>query len=93
MITQSKEKIEKASRLFALIQSRLQMEKEEKELKEYFKGEITDGVLDAGSIVITIQSKSRTSLDRDGLEKKLGDELKLFEKITEYEQVSVMEKK
>jgi predicted protein tyrosine phosphatase len=90
MKTQSKDKIEKADRLFAIIQMRLQLEKEEAELKDYFKAEITDGLLEAGDIVMTLETKTRTSLDKKSLEAEMGAEfVKQFEKVSEYQQLNV----
>lgn len=91
MRTQSKEKITKAKRLAKLIEDRKAIEKEEAELKKYFKGEIEGGVLEAGDVVITIEVKSRESLDREALEAELGSKLKKYIKVTEYEQVNVKE--
>lgn len=90
MITQSKEKITKADRLLTLITTRREIEKEESELKEYFKHEIKDGVLEAGSVVITIENKSRESLDKKLLEQQMGAEfVKTFMLVTEFQQVDV----
>jgi hypothetical protein len=86
--TQSKEKIEKAARLHALIQARLQFEKEEAELKDFFKEDIKDGVLEAGEITIIVETKNRTTLDRKKLLVELGD-LEKFESQTQFKQVTV----
>lgn len=89
MKTSSKEKIEKARRLFNLIHKRRKIEIEEAELKSYFKAEITYGCLEAGDIVILIEKKSRTSLDQKALAADLGEDLKKYERVTEFEQVTV----
>lgn len=90
MKTQSKEKIEKAERLHALIQARLEIEKEEAELKEFFKADIKDGLLEAGSVIITLETKERTSLDKKSLIEQMGaDFVKNFEKVSEYIQINV----
>jgi hypothetical protein len=92
MKTTSKDKIKKAQRLAEVIELRKQIEKEESELKGFFKDEITDGVLEAGAVIIQIEQKTRESLDREGLEKELGAKLIKFVKVTEYKQVSVTKK-
>lgn len=94
MITQSKEKIEKAKELLSLIVARRDMEKKEAELKDYFKAEITDGVLEAGKVIITLETKTRTSLDKKAMEEALGkDTVARFEKMTQYQQVNVQERR
>ncbi len=93
MKTNSKDKIEKAALLMNLISQRRDIEKQEIELKEYFKGEIKDGILEAGSIVILIERKSRSMIDKKLMEQELGiEQTKHFEKITEYDQVTVKAK-
>lgn len=88
--TISQEKIEKAERFMTVKQARLALEKEEAELKEYFKHEIKDGVLEAGSLVITIENKSRETLDKKSLEQEMGMEfVRQFMKTIEYQQVEI----
>lgn len=93
MKTKSKEKIEKAEKLAAVIQKRKNIELMEDYLKDYFKDDIGEGVLEAGAIVIMVEQKQRVTLDRDALIKTFGEEkIKQFEKITEYKQVNVTKK-
>lgn len=90
MKTQSKTLIIKADRLFALIQTRIALEKEEAELKEFFKVEIKDGLLEAGDVIIMLETKERVGLDKKSLEAEMGAEfIRQFEKKTEYVQVNV----
>lgn len=89
MKTISKENLVKSERLLTLIQERQRIEKEERALKDYFKDLTTDGVVEVGDILITIEAKTRTVLDRDALMKKLGDKIAEFEKLTQYQQVNV----
>lgn len=90
MKTKNKDKISKANELLKLVSSRKQNEKRESELKEYFKNEIKDGVLECGNVTIIILDAKKSSLDRKGLEQEFGLEaVKAFEKITEYKKVEV----
>lgn len=92
MVTKSKEKIDKARKLLALVEQRREIERQEAELKEFFKDQITDGVLDAGDIVVLVEQRQRVNLDRKGLEAELGKRIKEFEKVTEYSQITVQRK-
>lgn len=89
--TQSKEKIEKAQELLSLIEKRKEIEDREADLKNYFKHEIgAGGVLEAGNVIILIEKKERSSLDKKAMEIALGrDVVHKFEKVTEYQQVTV----
>lgn len=90
MKTKSQALISEAQELFETIQMRQLLEKKEAELKKKFKAQITDGVLIAADIVISIEDKFRTSLDREAMEISLGlDTVKQFEKVTQYQQVNV----
>ena len=90
MKTLSKTKIEKAKRLADLNKQAKDIEKESKELKEFFKAEIQEGVLEAGDIAIVVSKKQRTSLDKDALIIEFGEaKIKRFELVTEYLQVDI----
>ena len=88
--TVQKETIEKAKRLAVLIESRKTAEKEEKELKEFFKQTIgADGSLQVGDWLVIVSEKSRTDLDKKALVVEYGDKIKAFEKTTTYSMVEV----
>lgn len=89
MKTTSKEKIAKARELKVIIEKRRELEKLESQLKDFFKEEITDGVLIAEEIVITIEEKERSSYDGKALKVELGDKHDEFVKVTKYKQVNV----
>jgi predicted protein tyrosine phosphatase len=93
MVTKSKDKIEKARLLLRLVTQKREIEKQERELKDYFKSEITDGCLDAGDVLIVVKRQTRVTLDRKALELELGKKIKDFELPTEYEIVLVESKK
>jgi hypothetical protein len=93
MQTVSKDKLKKAARLMELVQTRREIEKEETELKDYFRDTIRDGVLEAGSIIILVETKRRETLDRDALKTALGERLNEFVRVTEYEQVICKDRK
>ncbi|NIQ15679.1 MAG: hypothetical protein GTO02_15150 [Candidatus Dadabacteria bacterium] len=91
-VTIRKSTICKAQRLAEIIVERRKLEKEEKELKDFFKREIGDNEgLKAGNVQIIRQEKSRTDLDKNALKDKLGNDfLKGFEKVTQYFQLNVL---
>ena len=88
MRTKSKANISKAEALFACIQKRLELEKEEAELKDYFKA-LSCPILEAGDVTILIETKSRESLDKDALRSLLGHEIDKYTRTTQYSQVTV----
>lgn len=90
--TTNKDVLEKAIRLMQVIDRRKAFEKEEKELKDFFKThleEAQESSLLAGKILILISEKERTSLDRDALTKVMGEDIRKFEKVTTYKQVDI----
>lgn len=85
----SQSDILKAQELFNLIEARKEIEKKERELKDYFKamGEVA---IKANDILITLTEKERTNLDKLALTAFLGpDKIHEFETVTEYVQVDV----
>lgn len=92
MTTTNKESIKNATALLDIIEQRKELEKKEKELKDYFKLLTPEGIIEAGKIVVMIKLKSRTGLDRSALVKELGDKIHDFEVTTEYKEVTVMAK-
>lgn len=79
----------KAKVLYDLIEERKTKEKQEKELKDYFKANFPNGVV-AGDYCIISKQMSRRSLDRDQLELDFGaDEIKKYDTVSEYLQLSV----
>lgn len=85
----AKEDLENALKLSQLIEQRKFLEKQETALKDYFKTKFEDNALMAGDILITMEEKSRTSLDRSKLTLALGDKIKNFETTTTYRQIDV----
>lgn len=86
-----KEILEKAITLMRVIDERKSIEKEEKELKEFFKSYLSqegEAAVLAGNVLIIISEKERASLDTD-LMKTDGIDLKKYEKKTKYQQVDV----
>ena len=85
----AKSDILKAQELFNLIEARKEIEKKERELKDYFKamGEVA---IKANDILITLTEKERTNLDKLALTAFLGpDKIHEFETVTEYVKVDV----
>ncbi len=84
----AKSDIEKANELFELIEARKEIERKERELKDYFKA-MGEAAIKANDILITLTEKERTNLDRKALQAFMGDKLVEFETTTEYVQVDV----
>lgn len=84
----SKEDQQKANELKELLSQLKELQKREKELKEHFKSKLESSVK-CGDILITIDEKSRTSLDKKELTKDLGDKIKKYEKTTTYKVISL----
>lgn len=88
--TVKKETVEKAFNLLKVIEARKQLEKQEKELKDFFKEELSGlNSMLAGEILITIADRTRTDIDRKLLVSELGDEAKRFEKTMTYQVMDV----
>lgn len=92
-IIKSKQKIEMAARLYQLIVARRAIEKEEEELKSFFKVDLkSDLFLKLGRIIITGQWIPKRGLDKDKLLAHFGAEkLKEFESSSEYLKMEVLE--
>lgn len=90
MKTISIEKTQKASRLFQLIAARLSIEKEEKDLKDFFKA-LNCPAIETDSLLVLIENKSRRTLDRAKVLDLVGDRIKYLETETQYTQVTVKE--
>lgn len=94
MVTQSNDRISKAKELYKLAEERKAIEKREAELKEFFKGLLTKGVIEADEYAVVIEECERTGLDRPALEAEFGAaKIKKFEKVTEYTKVTVKKNK
>lgn len=92
MKTQSVEKIKLAEELADILKQKSNLEKRENELKAYFKNELENkpGVLEAGNVMIIVDQKNRSGLDRTALETKFSvDVIRLFEKTTQFLTISV----
>ena len=89
--TTKKEVLEKAVALIQAIDRRRAFEKEEKELKDYFKALLEasgETSLLAGKILVIVSEKERVSLDND-LMAADGVDLKKYQKVTKYKQTDV----
>jgi hypothetical protein len=87
------EVVEKAKELFAIVEKRRELEKNEKYLKEYFKEIIgDDSGVRVGPYLVTLTPKSRTGIDRDILIERFGlAAVKEFEKKIPYSEVNITE--
>jgi hypothetical protein len=78
-----------AKKLFELRQQIKELQAEESVLKEFFKSEGL-GVVNLGDFIVSVDEKSRESLDKKSLISKFGqDVIKEFTKTTTYQTVSV----
>jgi hypothetical protein len=76
MRTQSKSTIELATQLLEVIELRKELEKNEKELKDRVKAIMgEEKVLDTGSVLILLDDRERTDLDKKRLTQELGMDL------------------
>lgn len=94
MKTVAKSNIELAENLFKVIEARKELEKRETELKEQVKELMGDeSILEAGSIFISFDERSRTDLDKKKMQQDLGLELlKQFEKTSTFRVMQVIKK-
>jgi predicted phage-related endonuclease len=86
----STEKVKAVQELVKIIKQRKILEAKEKMLKSYLKREMKDSecaIVD--NWLITLTDKIKTTLDRKKLALELGEKLKKFEKITEYQQFDI----
>lgn len=79
----------KAAQLYILIEDRKRKEKEETQLKDFFKQHYPNGLV-VGEYIITNKKCTRTNLDKKQLSLDLGDKLKEYESISEYTQLEVL---
>lgn len=94
MKTIAKEKVELAERLLKVIEARKELEKEEKALKDTVKeimGE--EKVLEAGPILILLDDRQRTDLDKKRMVQDLGmDLIKQYETLSSFQIMTVRSK-
>lgn len=83
--------VQKVRRLVKVNEQRKLLEKEEKELKEFFKGKLEgeDGSLKVDRFLITVETKTSKSIDKKALAAELGDRIHDFEKESSYQQLEV----
>lgn len=79
---------QKAIELKKLIDQMKELSKREKELKEHFKSKLESSAK-CGDILVCIDERERTSLDKKELQKLLGDSIKEYEKTTTYKTISL----
>lgn len=87
----SDDKKQKARELLKITKAIKALEEKQRILKEFFK-EHADGIINAGTVAVMIESRSRRFLDREKLAAELGD-LRKFERSTSYRMVRVVERK
>ena len=94
MKTIAKEKVELAERLFKVIEARKELEKEEKALKDTVKEIMGDEkILEAGPILILLDDRQRTDLDKKRMVQDLGmDLIKQYETSSSFQIMTVRAK-
>lgn len=81
----SKDARKKAKELATAIEIRRKAEKREKHLRQYFKHEMgTENIAMVGGWLITLDTKTRVSIDREALEFALGEGIHEFERKVSY---------
>lgn len=84
----------KVNFLAALIEFRRAIDETEREIKAEVKKIMgTDKEVVFDDYIVSLKPVTRRDFDREHLEKYLGDKIKDFEKITEFEVMSVSKKK
>lgn len=92
--TSTKKNIELAKRLLVLTEKLKELEKEQKEIKEHFKGIIKSGSLGVGDITITVSEQTRAWIDREALILDQGIKfVSKYEKMTTYDVVRTVKGK
>ncbi len=82
--------VAKARELLELTTQRKELEKREKQLKEYFRETLGPGSFDLSGLVVQVTPRARTNLDLEGVRRFLGEvTVKQFEKTVSYTEVSV----
>lgn len=80
---------QKAALLFDLIEQRKEMEKKEKELKDYFRSVLSAdqiNVVHVGGYIVSVADRVTTTIDRKLMAEILGDdEVRKYEKKTPYQ--------
>ena len=91
MKTIAKEKVELAERLLKVIEARKELEKEEKALKDTVKEIMGDEkILEAGPVLILLDERERTDLDKKRLVQDLGmDLIKQYETHSSFQVMTV----
>lgn len=94
MKTISKEKVELAERLLKVIEARKELEKEEKALKDTVKEIMgNEKMLEAGCVLILLDERERTDLDKKRMTADLGLELiKRYETHSSFQVMTVRAK-
>jgi predicted transcriptional regulator len=89
--TNSTENLKKAKRFYELTQQLRELNKEQEELKEYFKSLVgDDGGLVAGDITISVDERTRTNFDAKALTEDKGVEfVAKYQNMTVFKVVSV----
>lgn len=86
MKTINKAKIEKAIELADILIEIKNLEKRAEELKAFFKSQFSEGTLEAGPVFISIEQRTRTSINIELLKADLGDIAK-YQNVTTYSQL------
>lgn len=94
MKTIAKEKVQLAERLLKVIETRKELEKEEKALKDEVKELMGDEkLLEAGPVLILLDDRQRTDLDKKRMIQDLGmDLIKQYETLSSFQIMTVRSK-
>lgn len=94
MKTIAKEKVQLAERLLKVIETRKELEREEKALKDEVKELMGDEkLLEAGPVLILLDDRQRTDLDKKRMVQDLGmDLIKQYETLSSFQVMTVRSK-
>lgn len=94
MKTVAKDKVELAERLLKVIEARKELEKEEKALKDSVKEIMGDEkMLEAGPVLILLDERQRTDLDKKRMVQDLGmDLIRQYETTSSFQMMTVRSK-
>ena len=93
MKTSNCKKVHMYEELLEIVENIRRLKAREEEIKTIAKNDIGVGLLETDNVIVLIEERTRTSLDRAALEKHLGVEhVREFEKETTFLQVNVKRK-
>lgn len=91
-VTENKRTLELVSRLSELVENRLKMAKEEKEIKDELRAVLDNlgtRILGAGDYVMVVTDRTRNDMDKEKVKALLGDQFATVFKQVDYQTFEV----